>query len=375
MDAHDRDRIVCDVGAWMVRAGFASETVPSETFPDVVGKLRAVFERGKHRHFVGDEAYRMSAILRLDQPMRRSYFTDFEKAEMIWDHLFHEKLGVHPVDHTLLVTEPPLCPRSCREKLVQYLFETHSVPALFLANKSVLPLYARGLLTGVVLDSGEARSWAVPIYEGYAMPYAIQESEVAGAKLTELLQHLLRGLPCCIHESRKCVRMMKERLCYISQDFPVEAIHQETCFEERIVYTLPDGQLMDVGAERFVCPEVLFDPSIHGMKKTPGVHHLVTRAIEKSDVDLRNILADNIVVSGGSTLFPGFIERLKSELGMCGVRGVDQFSFHVEGRPERDMLTWLGGSALAQLPTFPDMCMTAKEYLDYGPSIVHRMSF
>lgn len=37
-------------------------------------------------------------------------------------------------------------------------------------------------------------------------------------------------------------------------------------------------------------------------------------AIQKSDMDLRKILYQNIVLSGGSTLLKGFGDRLLSEL-------------------------------------------------------------
>jgi actin-related protein len=46
------------------------------------------------------------------------------------------------------------------------MFETFSIPAFYVANSAVLPLYAAGRTTGIVLDSGDGVSQTVPVYEG-----------------------------------------------------------------------------------------------------------------------------------------------------------------------------------------------------------------
>jgi len=53
------------------------------------------------------------------------------------------------------------------------MFEVFNVPALYVSMQSVCALYASGLTTGVVLDSGDGVTHTVPIYEGYAVPSAI----------------------------------------------------------------------------------------------------------------------------------------------------------------------------------------------------------
>lgn len=78
-------------------------------------------------------------------------------------------------------------------------------------------------------------------------------------------------------------------------------------------YELPDGQTISIGDQKFRCPEALFKPIMIG-KEMPGFHEITYQSIMKCDVDIRKDLYSNIVMSGGTTLFPGIPERLSKEV-------------------------------------------------------------
>lgn len=71
------------------------------------------------------------------------------------------------------------------------MFETFTVPSFYLAIQAVLSLYSSGKTTGLVLDAGDGVTHTVPIYEGYALPHAIERNDLAGRDLTEYLKKLL----------------------------------------------------------------------------------------------------------------------------------------------------------------------------------------
>ena len=79
------------------------------------------------------------------------------------------------------------------------------------------------------------------------------------------------------------------------------------------MYELPDGRTLNVGNQRFRCPEVLFNPKMIG-KEFDGIHELTYKSIMKADVDVRKDLYQNIVMSGGTTMYQGIAERLHKEV-------------------------------------------------------------
>ena len=126
-----------------------------------------------------------------------------------------------------------------------------------------------------------------------------------------------------------------------------------------------------MGSERFRCPEVLFQPSFTGMEAS-GIHDTSFQSIMKCDVDIRNDLYANIVLSGGTTMFPGIGERMTKEITALAPSTV---MIKVVAPPERLFSVWIGGSILSSLSTFQQVWVSMGEYDETGPTIVLRKCF
>jgi centractin len=110
--------------------------------------------------------------------------------------------------------------------------------------KDIYVRYASGRTTGIVLDSGDGITHAVPVYEGFSMPLAIRRIDVAGRDVTDALQTHLRRAGYNLHTSaeKEVVRMIKEKCCYIA----LNPAKEEKEPKESEVYKLPDGNSIKV---------------------------------------------------------------------------------------------------------------------------------
>lgn len=140
--------------------------------------------------FIGKRAQELRGLLKIKYPIEHGVVNDWDDMERIWNWVYTEGLKALSEEHPVLLTEAPLNPRQNRDVAAQIFFETFNVPAFFTSVQAVLslwveidptdPRYSTGRTTGIVLDSGDGVTHAVPVFEGFSMPHAIQRIDLAG---------------------------------------------------------------------------------------------------------------------------------------------------------------------------------------------------
>eukprot|EP01084_Bolivina_argentea_P011101 20745_1 len=301
--------------------------------------------------------------------------------------------------------------------MTQIMFESFDVPKYYVAVDAVLSLYAKGRTTGIVLDTGHDVTHTVPIYEGYYLPHATLRSDLSGRGISLHLAKLLKEkLPRMTWRTEiNLMNDIKQKLCYIAMDYDAELKKKN-----EIKYECPDGNIICIQSELFQATETLFKPDLMDLEQD-GIHELLTKSIQKCDVDIRNDLYENIVICGGNSMYKGFNERLLKELqGILGEseilidgylrlnycdknkilcedivdlmykfamnkvyivddvitdHGLDHSQAVIDlwkEKTTKQLLAWKGGSILCSLSTFEDMWITKDEYDEAGWSIVHR---
>jgi len=243
---------------------------------------------------------------------------------------------------------------------------------MFISLQSVLSLFSTGRTTGLAVDLGDDFCHTLPIYEGHGLLYGIERLHFAGRHLTDFMRKMLVERGCVLRpEELDTVRAIKEKHCYVARDFKFEMADASA---QEISYELLDGEVIKIGNERFRCPEALFDPSLAGIPRGTngcGIQQCTHNSIQKSPDELRLKLYDNIVLCGGSSMFPGLGDRLQNEVSILN----PDMGVNVTATTQPKYSAWLGGSILGSLPIFDKLCMTNDDYNEFGPMIVHRKFF
>lgn len=117
-------------------------------------------------------------------------------------------------------------------------------------------------------------------------------------------------------------------------------------------------------------PEALFHPDLIKQGDTIlGLHDMTFQSVQDCDIDVRKELYQNIILSGGTTMYKNLPERLEKEIdALCPQPNMVK----IIATNDRYYSVWIGGSTLCSLATFEASWITKDEYEDCGVDIVHR---
>ena len=106
-----------------------------------------------------------------------------------------------------------------------------------------------------------------------------------------------------------------------------------------------------------------------------GMAELVFNSIQSGDMDLRADLFKHIVLSGGTTMYPGLPSRLERELKQLYLERVlkgdtdrlSKFKMRIEDPPRRKHAVFMGGAVLAEaMKDREDFWISKAEYEEKG---------
>lgn len=384
--------VVCDNGTGFVKCGYGGENFPRHVFQSMIGRpvLRAENAERKTKSklkeiMIGDEAAAERQFLEISYPVENGKIKNWGDMELLWKHTFHEVMEICAAPDydcsgkKVLLTEAPLNPEENQIKMLEVMFETFNFNEMQVQTQAMLTLYAQGLLTGVVLDSGDGVSHTVGVFEGFVPKHLTERLDVAGRVITRHLCDLLRRRGYALNSTAdlETVREIKEELCFVAYDIEQarKFSRETTCLLKE--YTLPDGTVVKLGGERFEAAEAMFNPQLVDVA-SPGVAEMLHQLVENSDIDMHIPLYSHIVLSGGSTMYPGFPTRLEKDLTdlylknvlQGNKRGLRKFKLKIEDPPRRKNLVFLGASVLGNImENRPDFWVTQEEYKEQGAAI------
>ena len=163
--------------------------------------------------FIGRKAQEYRGLLKIKYPMEHGIVTDWDDMERIWSWVYAEELGTLSEEVSQMkflhgsFTDPfaasSVIDRGTAESTEQQGYRctdilrhvqrpgtVHLSTGCALAVRTSIllvctlahlhPRYSSGRTTGIVLDSGDGVTHAVPVFEGFSMPHAIRRVDIAG---------------------------------------------------------------------------------------------------------------------------------------------------------------------------------------------------
>ncbi|KAJ7034966.1 actin-related protein Arp3 [Mycena alexandri] len=411
--------IICDNGTGYSKVGFAGNSDPSFVFPTAIATRGSASQQSnapavpsKPGHlaskrgvedldfFIGDEALANAKTpgYGVHYPIRHGMIDNWDHMERYWEQTIFKYLRAEPEDHYFLLTEPPLNAPENREQTAEIFFESFNIKGLYIAVQAVLALAASWssnrvtdrTLTGTVIDSGDGVTHVIPVAEGYVIGSAIKHIPIAGRDISQFVLNLMRerGEMATVppEDQLRVASKVKENYSYVCQDIVKEFRKYDAepykHFERYEGEHSVTGRTSDT--ERFLAPEIFFNPEIYSSDFLTPLPEIVDEVIQQSPIDVRRGLYKNIVLSGGSTMFQHFGQRLKRDLkqlvdGRLDARQLASGSLQKSSGVDVDVIShkrqrllWFGGSLLASLPEFYTSCHTKAQYDEIGPSICRR---
>jgi len=374
--------VVCDTGTGFVKCGYAGDETPRALFPCALGRPTLRYEERTSNDdgvvkdvYVGDEVTKRRANLEVTYPVSNGIVRDWDDMELVWDHAF-ASVRCEPKECKIMLTDPPLNPKGNRQRMVSTMFETYGFKGAYVQVQAVLTLYAQGLLTGVVVDSGDGVTHVVPVVDGFSFPHLTKRLNVAGRHVTTRMIDLLmrRGYPLNRSADMETARLIKEESCYVAYDYKRDLQLARETTATNASYTLPDGRVIKFGPERFMAPECLFQPELIDVEGD-GISELVFKCIQENEIDNRRSLYQHIVLSGGNSMYPGLPSRLERDIKRLYLKnvlnndkeGLKKFKLKVEAPAHRKHMVFVGGAVLADIMrSKDDFWISKQEYEEQG---------
>ncbi|KAK6051565.1 Actin, partial [Cooperia oncophora] len=233
-----------------------------------------------------------------------------------------------------------------------------------------------------VVDSGDGVTHCIPVAEGYVIGSCIKHIPIAAIREED------REPTIPSDQSYEVAKAIKERYCYVCPDILKEFIKYDTDGSKWLktyhgINNITKKEfVVDVGYERFLGPEIFFHPEFANPDFTTPISDIIDNVIQQCPIDVRRGLYENIVLSGGSTMFKDFARKLQRDIKRISENRLALSEAlsggHLKPKPidvqvishkMQRYAVWFGGSMLASTPEFYKVSHTKEEYMERGPSI------
>ncbi|MHA1369627.1 MAG: hypothetical protein ACTSWN_10075 [Promethearchaeota archaeon] len=280
------------------------------------------------KYSTGEDAIQRAGDLHIKFPVRYEeeiYPLDLKR---VLKDLLHQ-VSDKPVNQDIIACCPPcnIRPDDLRT-LARVVIEIFSVNSVLFIHPAVAALAAAGMDAGIMLHIGNGLTQVAPVFRGRILQNATLNEDYGFAKFVSYLFRLLwrRGYNFKSFTVKYKLNDIVKQHCFVSVN-PEDDLNKEGNGMD-VLIELPDGEI-SLGTERFLAPEILFDPSMIGLK-SKSLPELVLASLELVDDNIKPEFR-NIILWGYGVL-PGLAKRLEKELNNLS----SGFKLAVQEHPRMD---------------------------------------
>lgn len=279
--------------------------------------------------------------------------------------LFFKHAVISPKDVKVVVLESLLTTTQFRDTLAKVLFRHFEIGSLMILSSHLVAISTLGTETALVLDVGYEEAVLIPIFEGIPVLKAWQALPLASRAVHDSIRKEMKDALPDLELTERVVEDIKVRTCFITTRERSVKLGDEDGLSPPPAVKYPGVKTFEIpGFVREKAYEVLWERDNDNL----SIPTMILDAIIKCPVDMRRVLAENILLVGGTTMAIGFASRLKSEL-LYLVNSklyseklkVRKFKFHT-APSYANYTSWLGG-AIFGIADLPLRCISKENYL------------
>lgn len=321
--------------------------------------------------YVGEEAYQIRGVLRLFYPIEKGVLEDSDAFNRVLQHMFQKELQIDSANYPIILCLSPILDEKNIERLLELIFENYSFPSVCLVSPAVAVLRSLERQNGIVVFFNPSFTAVWPVHNQSTIRSACTHAEYGYRDLIELTRRYLRrsGYELRRSRGRMIVRDMCEKFSFVALD-PQQTMDPQDVIE----YIEPSGDIMNFGTERFLGPEVYFDPMAIGLEDPP-LPDLISKSLSSiTDSSVLDSISREITLVGHGALLPGMDARLMKELKRMSetYESLDLAKWTVKSHPDPINATWLGAREITQDENIAKHLIKKSDYLEHGPSVGNR---
>ena len=388
--------MIADIGHWQTKASFSGDENLKTTFNSLVGEPKFPrFIKTNEDYCLVDPSAEISDMYYINPVLENGIITKESRFQELISHLQNENKTLKSQDFGFFLSEPLFAVNEQKRLMAKIIFEEHKNPFIAFYPQPLMSLFSKGISNGVIVEMGHGMTQIAAAYEGFRLSDCFKRENSGGKTIDDFLRMMIKekGLPIPEDFTNRLVDLnaMKEQLATCTSFESAKTFgrwnSRTLCFEGKpekpqMDLKLPDDSTLKIDNFSEELGEVLFRPEIAHSPHTP-VHELLCESFNSLDINLKRHLKDKIYISGGTSLLPGFEERLTKEINALQSSKVygndarpkkikqenDYFTVNSVGHATHSV--FIGASIICNASS-GSLFITSKEYEDMGEHGIFR---